>query len=508
MKQEIVIRFRERNVKAFPAGPSLYGNIYYSGEEGRYFRLLQREDIPKFSLRKEIEDCIGKPRRQGIAPIVDEGEAFVGSDSFYCVVYELGGLSFADIIAEPDNALVLACIAKVFTSLETVWGDEVKAGGFLMPADIVFHHYHPWLLSFPVEIDWPRYEALLEQPERILYLPPEIIRGNRHLVREKNRALYACGIMLIQGLFDIRLPSSPIALFKLASSGSFFDKSRHPFKLPYWIEKTESVTNVLAVINTGLSPDPRNRAGLNLTKSAGIIEALAVSLDPVHLALEMRTKKKFKEALDFIADVSIGEKNFRLLMLASDIAYKDLELPIEAIELYESAIAAAPAGDWSAQFTQLEILLKVAVLLETNALLGYFINKLDTMVWRDYIVLPKKIQETYVLGCAMYFARKKKHTYAQNAIHPHMYDGDTFLWWKFQYTIAYAEALLGEAVDNPLKISASKQFIDSVKAALSKIMSLPPEHPHRMSFSNEELQSYGDRITKMNSLMLDLSRNH
>jgi len=507
MEKEIVIRYRDKQVNVIPTGPSLWGYIYSSPKEQRYYRLLHKEDVPKFSIRKEIEECIGKPQRQGIAPIVDEGDAFIGNRSFYCIVYETGGVSLSGIIAEAEKTVLLYNVARIFDALENAWQEEIRTGLYLMPADIIMHHNHPWLLRFPVGTVWPRYEALMEYPERIACLPPEIIRGNRFLVRDINRAFYSCGVLLALSMFDIQFPANPAEFFRLASTGSLYDKNRNQFKLPYWIEKTDFFKNTLEVLNTAVHPDPRIRANLNPLNAAATIETLSESLDPLYLANNMRTKKKFREAVDFIIEVSLDRKDFDLLFLAAEIMHKDLRKPVEAIELYERAILAAPPGNWSGHFNQLGVLLEVAIVLETSGLQSNFMNKLDTMIWRDYTKLTQKSQETYVLQCAGYFATKGNFVYVQHILHRHMYDGNTFLWWKFRYTIAYAEALLGEAMENIQKLESAIRFLDSVKAALTKIMNLPPDDPNKRSFTVEELNSYGMQITHLNRQILEFSQN-
>ncbi|MBN1894612.1 hypothetical protein JW906_08955 [bacterium] len=522
LPQTFTLKTKKESVQLEAVGPSMWGDVYREKSGNRYFRLLPIDDVPTLAKRKEIDDRRGKPRQEGLAPVVETGQESVGSDIFFFVAYEIRGRNLFELLlnADPQNRLFL--MSRVLKALPNWWSNNGDVN-FPMPTDIVFYQNWPFLLGLPSLGFWPRFETLIAEPARILFLAPEIVRGNRHLIRDRNIDIYLCAVTALQCLFTVNTGTDTFALLRKAAASTLFEKEHLTSRMPLWMDNVDVFPDILQMIRAALNPDPRIRAGVHLNEMAAKFEALAAYLDPLVVAEDLRSKKKFQKAVDFIEDVCLSESRYDLLMLGARIALEDLKHPLVAVELLERAIPSAPRGNIMAQRLQLAILLKHAMPTSpplSSKSVQDVGDKLDALTWRDFQALPRGEQDLLYMETAAHFVKRGKFVHAQQILHPHLFYTETdnagsplpqagdaapsagpgnFMWWEFQRTLLYAEALIGESWSQPAKSGEARKFLDGIKKALSTVADYPPGDPRRIDAA--AVGQYGGRILQLEKML-------
>ena len=182
-------------------GPSMWGYVYREVSGSRYYRILPIEDVVALSKRLEIDVRKDWGSSKGLAPIVETGDVTVQGNLFFYAAYKTDGRNLSHLLSDADPQSRLFLLSKVMSALPT-WWESNGAMNCLMPTDIVFNQQWPMLLALPSLGLWPRFETLIAEPSRIPFLAPELVRGNRQLIRDRNIDLYGCGVMMLQCIFS------------------------------------------------------------------------------------------------------------------------------------------------------------------------------------------------------------------------------------------------------------------------------------------------------------------
>src|SRR5262245_39740586 len=157
-------------------GPSLWGSIYRSAQDGDYYRVIPSAYGVTAEMRDEVRQWRTRPRRPGIAPILDTQQSTVDGQSCLPVRYgEQAESTLRDALASEDAKTRVRAVAATMRALPG-WRARVGSGLMPTPSDIVLRGPIAILLAHPY---WgvPPIGALLDEPERAMHLPPEILRG-------------------------------------------------------------------------------------------------------------------------------------------------------------------------------------------------------------------------------------------------------------------------------------------------------------------------------------------
>ena len=475
-------------------GASAWGGVYRE-ETGSYlYRLIPIDDIRDAEKREATHRQIGEPRRRLIAPIVDSAQRTLNGQGFYYVRYEVRpDVIWQDVVRDQPLRARLEYGVQVLRALPYWW--ETLYEGFLpMPADICFLKKDPFILALPAFLGFPRLESLFAVAERILYLAPEVLRGQPTATGKKGLDLYAVGAALMQGLYGLRTELKADGLLPISATGRLFTAKNLERRLPLWVDKAERVNEILATVQAVVDPDAGRRSGLNPLNIAKAIEERLKFFDPNSVAAELREKGQAGKAYSLLQDVYLENPTSELYALGGEIAQDDLKRPLEAVQLYERAIK-KDAGNIAAKRAQLRILLRK----ETLALLALQIEqrlsiseKLDEMIDRDFKGIPVLEQKGLVVDTARYFNWRRKHEQAAKLLYNFLFEGSTFLWWEFPKTLAYAESLIGME-----RLEESSEFLAGIKTKLMKVRDERRMDP-------QKIHEYAKEYSRLEAMLFDL----
>lgn len=482
---------RYGKVDACFTGPSMWGYVYSGGNQPCYFKLIPIEDVYDLEKKVRIKNQIDTPRYSNIAHIIEVDEIMLENESaFYCICYEVSGKSFVDLINSADHKERLACLGKLLASMSKWWGNVYE--GFLpMPADFVIAGGELVLMGIPCLSDLPRMVTLFEEPERILYLAPEIICGNDDLNTRRNIDIYACGIIAMKCIFNFCIELDPATLINKIANSSLLERDNLTFRLPYRLEKISFLKEYINEIQKAVHADKITRSTVDLLKTAGVVRSITVDMEPLKVVDILRQTKKFREALDFLEDAMLNIPNNEFLFLAAKIAYDDLKLIFEAIDYYERAINRFPDNK-EAYSRQLSIVLKeLPDLMEKRNISN---DRLDAIIQRNFFMLTKYFQKDYLIDTVNYFILSRNYDTAAKALFPHLYENDVFLWWEFSRTLLYTTILAYQG-----RIKESSDFLKMIRHKLADINSLPANDPRK--FSQTDIDKYAKKILELDCLI-------
>ncbi len=338
------------------------------------------------------------------------------------------------------------------------------------------------------------------------------------MIRDRNLDIYVCGVMMMQCLFSWSATEDPFLLIQKGASSTLFEPEGLTKRMPIWIDRVDLYPEVVHMVRTALDPDPRIRADADPAQAAVKLRDLADRLDPRAVVEDLRAKKRFQKAIDFIGDVCLGESRFDLLLLAGRIAKEDLQDAVAGLEWLERAVQSAPAGNIESHRLQLAILLNWTGPDHTDAPSKIQMDspaKMIAMAWRDYHALPTTDRDRLFMEVTSYFIKKGQFVNAQQVLHPYLYysssaSGDpsrgqpTFMWWEFPRTLLYSEALIGEIPESPGKFEAARAFLDGIKNALSTVARYPVTDPRRVEPA--VIERFGSRILQLEKMLTDCRR--
>jgi hypothetical protein len=451
-------------------------------------------DVPRLDQRRGISDRQTLARIPTVAPIVGTSEPRICEQSCFDVCFEAPGtLTLKDILADDDHAKRLRHVAAVLRQLPGWWA-RFGAGFVPMPADIVFENEQPFLMGIPSLGWWPRFESLIESNARLSFLAPEIVRGNSHLVLERNLDIYACGMAALFSLYHVPMPGSPWELLEQAAANLISEGQLMISRLPFWMERAKPHEQACRLIRAALSPDPRLRGEVDTIRIAEALERLAQYVDPTRIVRDLRASGAAEPALHMVTDICLHENRQDILILGAEIAGQDLGRPIEAIEFYERALGRGP-GPTGLMSAQLKLLLENVPTVFIESLLGKDAgvgNRLDGIAWRDFHALPMAEKRHYADGAGVYFLVRRKYHQAATILYAHIYDESTFLWWEIERSLLYVAALLGLG-----EVDGAGTFLDGVRQSLTRLHAFPPQDPRHLSA--DKVGAFGSRIVALDA---------
>jgi tetratricopeptide (TPR) repeat protein len=425
--------------------------------------------------KHDLKAWIG--REDGLLATATHTWPLQGDLAYHVVRYAVPGLrhTLADAIADPDPAVRIAHATSFLQTLPS-WWERLAAPILPLPADVVFtQDGAPRLLALP---PWrlPDVDGVFREPLRALFLAPELVRARTDLAwndpdHRRNIDRYAAGVSLLL-CFRHRPPVKDIDhALRLAAIGIAAHPSRLEGNLPFWLEQLAATQEAIRAIQRLLSPDPRARATVDLGQLVKLLDGCRQRMSPEIAVDEVRQRKTAMDAYRLLHDILLELETYELLLRGGELAL-ELARPLEAIDLFERAIATEPERP-EAYGAQLKIIASAAS--NPGALRDVFLRrgavgaKLETKLWRDFERLDPDGQEECELPVAVFLLWRGQqlstaYTSAAEFIHPRLYDaGGKFHWWKFGLNLAYAEALLGQD-----RVDAAHEQLGIIKQGLRK----------------------------------------
>jgi hypothetical protein len=472
-------------------GPSFWGAIYRSEKTPACYRLLPIE-YASLEKRAVVREWSKRPRKRGVAPIVDAGQTSVRNRPFFYIQYEIKAeRTWADIIADPaiDLSTHLGFAIRVlreFPRWRELIHDDPQQYLLPVPHDIVFVDTIPHLLALPFwgvrEID-----AIFAVPQRALYLPPEYVRGCDNDIWGHSVDLYAIGIAIFQCLFAIKQVDTVERLLSRIANGSLLSVQHLASRIPFWLEAIGVCENMIADVRRAVHPDVRVRSSVQPFELANQLEAYRKKMVPKTIVDSIVEAGKPREAFALLQDILLEQSSYELLLLAAEVAGNYLGRPLEAIDILEQAIVQRP-GDSEAYEAQLKM-----ILANPSDVKLAFGNQLDTRMRRDFQALPIVRQEEYEVEVAYYFLAQGQYRDTAEFIYPRLFLGDKYIWWKFGLAIAYTTAWMQMG-----ELDAARQQMLDIKANLKKVR-------QNRALPFYEIQFYGLLVSELEVELLNRS---
>lgn len=478
MDSEITFETERGAKRVKKVGPGFWGYIYKPEKEPYCYRLIPIEEVRSIEIREAIKQLKGKPRTRGVAPVKDVFQCDISGKTFLAVQYEIFRDDFwVDIIKQHDARVNLLFFIEILKILP-LWWSQLGVGLIPLPSEIVFSENIPFILQMPLS-DLPGIGTFLDESERAEYLAPEYFRiskGQRSSIG-RNLDIYAIGVGIHKGLHREAEPVQGEDNIRKLFFGSLHESGQTRKKLPQWCEKVVEIRSIYNYVDQMMARDIKFRSYNEPEKLSPLLARNLIYFDSSAAVRIMLEKGNQEMAYSLIKEILLTEPAYDNLLLAAEIA-RDLKLTLESIEYLEEAINKFKTiGELKAYFWQLDLLIHQIPELIVESVIKktpQFIQKIEFMIERDYRTIPFDAQEDYVDEVTSILLAKSEYDKAASLLYPHLYDsGKTFLWWKFDRTIAYARCLAGQR----RKEDAGK-FMAGIKEKLNKAESegrLQPE---------------------------------
>lgn len=440
---ELSLQVDHHPQKLVLVGPSFQGWIYQTSKGPHCYRLLSQSEM-KLARRHEIKAWEGKHLGPGLAPITKAWQPEELSDS-YLVQYTVGKLdrTLAEALTDPEAGIRIDYAVKAVRALP-VWWRVLWRPLLPMPADIAFAQTgEVFLLPLP-KGPLPPVEQIFAAPERGLYLAPELARG-AVAGDGGDWDRYALGVALLQCFAEISLPADAGAVLLEAARGNALSPPRVASNLPFWLERLAATRRALDQVRRLVSPDLAGRQAVNLEKLADRLQEWREQMNPLTAAREIRDAQGALPAFDLLQRVLLTQESYDLLVFAGQLAGQYLRRPLEGLDFFERAINQKPDRP-EAYLEQFKTIAagrhhdQLRLLIASDSPRK---EQIDALLIRDFQKMSSELQENHELEMANYLLWRQYYRQAADFIHPRLYHGTTYLWWRFALNLAYAEALLG-----------------------------------------------------------------
>jgi tetratricopeptide (TPR) repeat protein len=488
-------------------GPSLRGWIYRSASRPACYRVLPMQEAP-LELRAEATSWKDRARRPGLAPVVHAAQDY--ERGFFFIQYEmLAERTLQDVLEHPNPATRLEAAAR--TAEAAVGWLKVLGSGFLpMPADIVFGAGgSPILLAVPTS-ETPPLDCVFAEPSRALYLAPEAMCG-RAGVKPEALDRYALGMALLRCFY--RIPArEPEEVLRQAVNGTALEADSLESSLPVWLDSSEGIEPARTAVLGLVDRDPEVRAGLDLHRLAGVLAECSQLANPLRTVVSTAAARGPAAALELAEEILPEDDSFELLAEAGRLAVQSGRT-LEAIDFFERAIGRNPVSESqmvlssdrpSNENPDLQELFESQLLAITALVSGAsgiapakrtsVLEKLDAILLRDFQGLSPQKQTDHEEAIARYHLEREDFEKAASFIHPRLFEGDKYIWWKFDMTLAYTEALMGLG-----DIEEARRMLTDIKQRLAFVRK-------NRSVPEDEIARYGSRVDELERRLLQLRK--
>lgn len=476
-------------------GPSMHGWIYRQRGGPACYRRIPMADTPLVR-RQAVKTWVETGVPAGVAPVTWAGQPDDAS-GYYYMRYEVPDFqqTLQDVLAGSDTQKRIQYSADALAAMP-IWWRNLYRPLLPMPADIAYDRSgNAYLLAVP---QWrlPDVEAIFTEPARALYLPPEFVRGQRGLLPEAMDC-YCVGASLLQCFFAVPALDDPVDLLLRAASGTMYQEVDLADSVPFWFNRVWAVKQAIDAAYKLASPHPAVRQTCDLTRLPGELADWLRQMNPKTAAEHLRDNGKPQDAYTLLQDVLATHESYELLVLAGEIAGKYLRRPLEAIDLFERAIAKAPYRP-EAREEQFRAISAGTHSPQLKALMtkdSASCSKMDARITRDFEALSTAKQESCELDMANYLLWRGRFDDANVFIRPRLYDGQgRYLWWKFLLNFAFAESLIGQA-----RYPETHAFLAGVRNELNKAY-------RRGSITENEYHSYAKTLGDLEIILAHRDR--
>ncbi|WP_410631590.1 hypothetical protein [Amycolatopsis sp. cmx-4-83] len=433
------VRLIAHELDAEYVGVGRRGTLYRAPARRRCYRLIPRAELGA-DHRDELNRWQHLGSRAGLATVVPADTAGdqqrLGGRWYQVVCYETSGRhSLADAIADPDPARRVDAVVTALRALPG-WWESLGPGMVPMPADIVLTDTGPQLLPLP---RWgaPSFTELLTAPERVLYLAPDLARGQTAVGREED--LFALAVAALR-CFGTSPDSDAERLLHRAACAVAPSGERLDGRLPVWMRRVGPIRAVLEDL-CELTTAPR-RGDADVRRLADRLQRARNAMDPVAAVQALRDAGEPDQALALARAVLVDDPHYDVLVLAATIAYQDTAAPLEALTLLDRAVEAAPerVEAYEEQMSVVAVgeVWAVVQTLLSDAIDDSFTRRLDTTVQTAFHRLPHALRGKHAPAMASHLIRQGRVREANAFAHKWLHDGKTLMWWRFDLMIAYA----------------------------------------------------------------------
>jgi tetratricopeptide (TPR) repeat protein len=273
-------------------------------------------------------------------------------------------------------------------------------------------------------------------------------------------------MLLHASLYEPRVEPAVARLERLAR-GRSLDEADLTCTIPTWQQRLPGTKRVLQSVREAISADTKTRAAIDLPTLANTIAQWLTTLDPQAIVRNLRQGGHSQEALTMVQELILNDPKPEHLVIAADLYAEDLGRPIEAIALYEAAIAARP-GYGAAFSQQLRVLLDAFSMGVMPGLLrrdGKSDDDLDALIRRDFGELPADEHDRFVEPMAHYLLAQQRFVEVLKLVWAELHDRDKqFLWFKFGLRLVYLEAMLGLG-----KLAGVAEQLADIAAGLERV---------------------------------------
>ena len=464
-------------------GASQWGCVYRSVSGPNFYRVLRFDETGLEQIH-QARTWIGKPARPQVASIVEVDQS-VGSDpGFYYIKYSLDGRdTLIEALRDDDAATRLGAGAKVCEALPT-WWLNLGSPVLLTPADVVLSgETGAVILPSPFRPPLDA-KAIQRHPERARYLSAERMRGAEQ-VNPDGEDVFALGGVLLE-CFYRPVTLEPAEAMTRAASRSLRERDSLEGLLPAWMERLDSVQEARqaawGLIERRIGPG----APVDLRDLAARLRHCSRRLQPLELVKELHSRQRLAEALvvanEILRDGDDRTQGYEVMVEAAAIA-SQLGHGLESLEWLERAIAARPAQQtaYALQLEQIGRLeqsgpvnfagttgLDEPVAPHDESRAAEVSGKLDHVVRRDFDHLPQDLTlegRMHFEGImCRYLLNRGRWAEVRKLIEPRLWEGQTFLFWRFSQRLDDVEALIGLGA-----IADARSQLDNIEQALRHV---------------------------------------
>ncbi|WP_194891425.1 hypothetical protein [Catenulispora pinisilvae] len=484
-------------------GVGWWGLLYRAPARRRWYRL-----IPASELNAEQRDGLSawqsRPRQPDLVPVLSddqqEDQQELAGQWFQVVSYESAAArSLAEVIAEDPVAERVSRVADVLRALPG-WCEAIDPGLTVLPGEVVLDGRRPLLLPLP---GWgpPSLREVFAEPERVAYLTPEAARG---VADVRTPGLYALAVAA-RSCFETLPAGTATALMHRAACASAFADQHRDGRLPSWMRRVDQVQAVrerLRVL-TGRVPEAV-AGGVDPAALAAALDTAWQAMDPMAAVRSVRDAGEPRHAVALAHAALVDRPSYQLLLLAAEIARRDLREPFAALSLLERAVQTAPKRSEAAveQLSIISGLFPEGMDLLVALFKPAFAARLETTARAAFDSLPPEQQRERAHAMARCLIGQGHLEEANTFVHRWLHEGDKLMWWQFDLMLDYVESFLLLALrrrpDSPQAdnlLDTAEQMRDQTRAGLSWVrqnQTMPPSRIHR----------YGLRLAQLDPRLL------
>jgi tetratricopeptide (TPR) repeat protein len=394
-------------------------------------------------------------------PIVPEergDQRQLGDRWFQVVCYETDGRrNLADAIGAAEPVRRAMAAASVLRALPG-WRESAGPGLVALPADIVLAH-RPLLLPLPA---WgpPPLRQVLGEAERAAHLTPEEARGIPS--GERNPDLHALGIAALS-CFETLPDDETGRLLQRTACSAVFGYGRRDSRLPTWMHRVEAIRIALEQLGALTGVWESGTASWDPRCLADALDVARRAMDPLMAVQSLRGAKEPRRAVGLAHAALASQPSYELLILAADIADRDLDEPLEALSLLDRAAQLEPRRD-AAHITRLRILASLWPADRHRRVASAdasFTERLSRAAYDAFDHLSRESRDKHAHEMAHCLIELGDLREASKFVHRWLHDGDTLVWWHFDLMLDYGEIFLRLG-----DLDAAAQVLDAVRTGL------------------------------------------